>query len=1074
MLYRLGLALGTNSIGWSAVELNHNGFPQTLRNAGARIFTDGRDTQTGTSLAALRTEKRGFRRQRDRFIFRRQELLGKLTAFGLLPESAAEQKALSALNPYQLRAEALDRPLSAHELGRTLVHLNQRRGFKSNRKQPQSDDDKSARQDIEALKEKLAVSGSRTLGEFLYKEWQKDHLNHAQRRNDKDSSPKGGGTTRARKGEGLYPLRKHYEDEFDAIAAAQKESTSLCEEDWAELRDIIFYQRDLAPKPRGHCQLMYKEGKECADAALPSAEMFAALQTLNNLGWREKGTAQGYTMLKEHPEKWQKLWEKLQGQKTAPTFNTAANAIGLVYNEIEFNLEKDDIRNKLKAMQSSAILSKYAYFSEAWQELSLKQKDDIVHTILNTADVDKLENIAKNSWGLDEEKAQAVARLDDSNFKSGTSRFCQQALHQMIPHLLEGKNYWDAANAIGYDPHGSLPKGAWAKLPYYGEALPDVAIHSGKNRGDQEEQEFGIIGNPTAHIALNQLRKVVNELIDLYGKPESVHVELAQELKMNAKQKARRNKAPRDSTKTNEGIALALDRIAHEHSIPLKNNYTNRLRYKLWEEQKDANDGTALCPFSGEVINIEKLFTDAVDIEHILPFSQTLDDSPANKVVTTREASRKKGNRSPFEAFGSAVGDYAYEAIITRTEGLPSNKRWRFDAEAIEYFKGDNTFLDRQLHDTQYLSRVTGRYLKCVCKNVVASPGWLTPKLRHYWGLDSIIDDATSENDRTDHRHHAIDAAVAALTDTHTLLYAARANKNLGIDHNRLIFPCPIDEDSLREQAKTVIGENLVVSHRPNHGTQGQLHKETNYGLLTPRTKWEHELYDEGYNAVFRKEVTDLTQKDIGLIRDPLLREDLQACTIDVSTKAELKNRLSFFVEQRQRKGLPIRSTRVLKKDNSIIPIKHTDSVGTEHVKHVAPGGIHHVAFWQLPEGAALRRDARERFIALKNGLVAESISVFDANQKKPEDDPRPHPAAKLLMRLHKGDTVQLEEGGELITAQIKRLMVAGEQILYTYNHASGQKPVGGSFSFNGIRTKKVRKLYVTPTGKILNARPGC
>ena len=380
MTYRLGLDLGTNSIGWSVIGLNHNGFPKILQDAGVRIFTDGRDPQKGTSLAASRTEKRGFRRRRDRFTYRRKDLLERLTALGLLPESAAEQKALSSDNPYQLRAEALDRPLTPHELGRALVHLNQRRGFKSNRKQLKADDDKAAQEDIEKLKEKFSASNARTLGEFLY------------------DNVKNGKATRARNGEGLYPLRMHYENEFDTIQTAQAAHQQLTQQDWADIKKIIFFQRDLAPQPRGRCQLMYKENKERADAALPSAEMFVALQLLNNLGWRDKGSAAPCAMLKDHPGKWQKLWQKLQGQKSAPTFKTAAKTLGLDYDNIEFNLEKDNIRTKLEALQSSALLRKSEHFGQAWQNLTLTEKDDIVHTLLNTADIDALKNIAKTAF----------------------------------------------------------------------------------------------------------------------------------------------------------------------------------------------------------------------------------------------------------------------------------------------------------------------------------------------------------------------------------------------------------------------------------------------------------------------------------------------------------------------------------------------------------------------------------------------------------------------------------------------------------------------------------------------------
>ena len=44
-------------------------------------------------------------------------------------------------------------------------------------------------------------------------------------------------------------------------------------------------------------------------------------------------------------------------------------------------------------------------------------------------------------------------------------------------------------------------------------------------------ERFGRIGNPTVHIGLNKIRRVVNEVIDTYGKPDELVIELARDLK---------------------------------------------------------------------------------------------------------------------------------------------------------------------------------------------------------------------------------------------------------------------------------------------------------------------------------------------------------------------------------------------------------------------------------------------------------------------------------------------------------------------------------------------------------------
>ena len=191
--YRLGLDMGTNSIGWAAVSLDDKGEPCGVLDMGVRIFPDGRKaTRDKPSNAVARRVARGQRRRRDRYLRRRGDLMEKLVEVGLMPRDEAERKSLERLDPYELRARALDdQPLQPYELGRALFHLGQRRGFKSNRKTAGDDEDEAqkTRTQISELRSSIEQSGARTLGEFLF------------RRHEK------GKAVRARPDSGLYPDR---------------------------------------------------------------------------------------------------------------------------------------------------------------------------------------------------------------------------------------------------------------------------------------------------------------------------------------------------------------------------------------------------------------------------------------------------------------------------------------------------------------------------------------------------------------------------------------------------------------------------------------------------------------------------------------------------------------------------------------------------------------------------------------------------------------------------------------------------------------------------------------------------
>ena len=212
--YRLGLDLGTNSIGWAAIILDENDSPCGVLDMGVRIFPDGRKSTDKTSNAVSRRLARGQRRRRDRYLKRRSTLMDALVEYGLMPPDEAERKALERLDPYKLRARALDERLSPFELGRALFHIDQRRGFKSNRKAASDDENeaKKTRADISLLRQSIEEGGARTLGEFLA--W----------RHDKRE------VVRARPDMGLYPDRAMYDAEFEAIRESQESRHSLSPE----------------------------------------------------------------------------------------------------------------------------------------------------------------------------------------------------------------------------------------------------------------------------------------------------------------------------------------------------------------------------------------------------------------------------------------------------------------------------------------------------------------------------------------------------------------------------------------------------------------------------------------------------------------------------------------------------------------------------------------------------------------------------------------------------------------------------------------------------------------------------
>src|SRR3546814_14103655 len=69
-------------------------------------------------------------------------------------------------------------------------------------------------------------------------------------------------------------------------------------------------------------------------------------------------------------------------------------------------------------------------------------------------------------------------------------------------------------------------------------------------------------------------------------------------------------------------------------------NHRNLLKMRLWEELNPADPMDRRCPYTGAVINVARLLSEQVDIDHLVPFQDCRDDSPATKVVCLAGDSR--------------------------------------------------------------------------------------------------------------------------------------------------------------------------------------------------------------------------------------------------------------------------------------------------------------------------------------------------------------------------------------------------------------------------------------------------
>lgn len=1046
----MGLDIGTNSIGWCLVEYDDL-HPDGVRiiAIGVRIFSDGRDPKSGASLAVDRRAARAMRRRRDRYIGRRSAFLETLVHYGLMPADADEAKLIAEKDPYVLRSRALEAWLEPYEIGRALFHLNQRRGFLSNRKaerrQKDNEDGKIAT-GARALDDAMIDAGANTLGQFLAGRVEKRvRLNGESQDYD------------------FYPQRRHIEWEFRRIweEQAKHHPALLTEQARGALHRILFFQRPLKEPEVGVCTFVNSERR--LPKAHPLFQERRLYEEVNQLEITTPGEAPRKLTLDERDL----LILELRGKREA-AFTTLGKRLKLEPGQ-SFN-KASETRTGLRGNEVYAALADKKRFGADWPHIAPDRQWMIVEKLLDEENPDELHAFLTGECGLDDERARATAKAP---LPEGHGRLGETATRLILDELKrEVITYDKAVERAGWHHSDDRTGEFLDRLPYYGELLSRDIPPGTQDASDPPEKRWGKITNPTVHIGLRQLQKLVNAIIAVHGRPDQIVVELARELKLNEKDKDEHNRRIRKDT----AAAIARGQKLEQEGIP--DSGANRALLKLWEELNPGNPLDRRCLYCAEPIGMRALFSGEADVDHIIPYSRSLDDSAGNKVVAHRRCNRAKGNRTPYERWGHDPD--RWDRIAEQVARLHRSKQWRFGPDAMAKVEKDGGFLARQLTDTQYLSRLAGKYLRSLYPSkdegsVYVIPGRMTAMLRRLWGLNSLLPDhnyvenahSNAPKNRLDHRHHAIDATVVAVTTRSLLQQIARAARRAeDKDLDRLFEDLPQPWEGFREGLGEALG-SVTASHKADHGrktkplpghdvTAGRLHNDTAYGLTgTVAADGKTPI------VVHRVPVSSLKPSDLtntDRIPDQALREALRAAA-GGRTGKEFEAALARFCKaDGPFKGL--RHLRVREPLN-VIPIR--DKAGHAYKAYKGDANARW-ELWRLPDGT----------------LKTKVVTMFEAHQ--PAATTRPHPAAKRLLALRQNDLIAAERGGA--PRQILRVAgfnVAGRLTLAPANEAGNLKERDGltddPFKYiylqgRSVVNAKVRQVRIDPLGRLFDPGP--
>ncbi len=1088
-MYRFAFDLGSGSLGWAVFELKSKldldagrPIPVALADLGVRVFPTGRDPQSKESNALGRRQPRQQRRQLDRRKKRRVELGERLVDAGLVPPASDEaaRHEFFAIDPYEARDRTACGKASLHDLGRAIWHMSKHRGFKSNRKADRTNEnDKGKIATASAtLREKPVDHGSPTYGAWL-----------AERRKRGEPvrvRPHGKG---AKLAYDFYPTRAMLEDEFDHIWRVQtSHHPGLTPGIRDNIRDAIFFQRPLKPVTPGRCTFFPDDYR--LPKWHPLAQEFLILQELNMLRIIDDSDKQTLLDLAQRDLIAGHL---MSGEKlTWSSSKKGVRGILQLSSEVTINLEAGGLKelaHNTVAARLTGTKTKPGPLAGKWLDWLDEKRLQLLLILDEAATPEAAVDRLVKECGLEEDCAERVEKitLPHGHLMLGERAVCAilKVLRQQVVVYSDAVRLASEQGLFGDGVvihHSDLrPDGdpGMSRLPRYNE-LPALRHMIGTGTGnpdDPPDLRFGRISNPTVHVALGQFRRVMNALISRYGTPAQVVIETTRDMAKSARELNEIGSEIRRNTRRNDGWRAELEEAGLiAPGAPVGDRF---LRMRLWEELGQT-PADRLCPYSGHPIALHQLHSDAVEIDHILPRADTFDDGPANKTVCFRAANRDKGGRGPGDAWS---GD-ELKAIIARVKGAPgmTRKLWRFLPGALEKWQDQKSFEDRQLHATGYLARVVRAYAETLfpkdgTSNIWMPPGRMTAMLRRRWGL--YLPDHNAKT-RDDHRHHALDAATVGMIDRRTIrILQTQAGKFGAEELDRFLPDPPEPFKGFSKQVRKRVA-TLNVSHRPDRpitkreaevrrakgdsnipGTvSGRLHNDTAYGPI--RDVPENQAARKIGNVVVRKPVADLTAKEIGQVRDEKIRNALLAETRDQkSSKKALADALKAWSRRSGHRRL-----RIIKPAATARPV--VDANGRPY-KWMVPGEI---AYLNVLEDA--------------NGhWFQHSTDIWRAKSAQHESWKDKHPEARFLMRLFKGDTIQLfdlDENGIPIVGgnRIKRIvrLVPSNSVLFLVGvneagdfqkrHDDTDDPFRWDFAKIGkLKQRRARRVRIDELGRV-------
>jgi len=796
----LGLDLGITSIGWALVKVDENIENNTIIDSGVRIFTIAEHPKDGKSLALPRREARSARRTTKRKAQKLRAIKRLLIKNKILTQEALETLFIGnkgQKDVWDLRRDGLYRVLEPNELARVMVHLAKHRGYFSNRKSEKPDkSDKEGQAVLGGISKNEKILKSEkylTIGEYL--------CTKVKKRNGKDKEGKLNYDNSVER----YMLI----DEIKTIFFKQKEFGSLLvnNELLHTYLEVAFEQRPLKSVAHmvGKCPFEVEEPR--ASKSTYTFEYFRALQKLKNLRVID---ADGHEM----PLIFEQIEHIVREAKKTKNFTYKSfkkiypqykemNIKGLVYHDHKTGEIKDPERVKFLDFSAYQSIQKSIQETDNLYWDKIENNYDILDAIATVLTIEKNdeESIKKLKEIVESEKVcEALVELSFSQF----GHLSLKALKHIIPFLEKGFDYDKACEKAGYD----------FKAIFKGEKslfLPPLT--------SQQNLEMT---NPVVKRAVAQMRLVYNAIARKYGELDAVHVEFTRDIKNSHEDRRKIEKAQGKFRDAKDDARKQAQEVLGHHP-----SSKELLKFRLWKEQNKE------CIYSGKYIDPQMLVDPyATEVDHILPYSRSLDDSLNNKVLCFTKENQDKGSKTPYE-YMDANRFNAFEVRVKAYPNIQEAKKKKLTKTNFDESSAKD-FRQRNKNDTSYISKFIKNYIEAHVKfkdskdkrHVFTMNGMLTSQLRFKWGV--------GDKNRQNHLHHAEDAIILAFsTQSMVQKLSSVSAKKEGFSFKdkeekakELRFITPMEEFHTKVKESL---SNIFVSHMPRRKIGGAAHKATTY-----------------------------------------------------------------------------------------------------------------------------------------------------------------------------------------------------------------------------------------------------